>query len=129
MSDILDELVGKLQKNGYFEHKHMSDETKKEFSSVKESLDKFEEKLDAIKASINSKVSWTAFVGIGVGVLGYITALMGILWAEIKQINTNVESFDKIVTESKIDQFKISERLESLEKQQSLLTNIFNQSR
>lgn len=115
-TDALDTLVNELQKNGYFEHKKMSQETRSEFEKVHEHLDKIEK----------SKVSWKTYIAIGVGVLGYITALMGVIWSEIKSTNDNVTSFNSSVYELKIESFKTNQRLENVEKQQSLINNILN---
>lgn len=115
-ADALDTLVQELQKNGYFEHKKMSQETRDEFKNVHTHLDKIEK----------SKVPWKTYIAIGLGVLGYITTLMGIIWNEIKNTNNNVTSFNDSVYELKIESFKTNQRLESVEKQQSLINNILN---
>lgn len=118
-ADALDTLVGELQKNGYFEHKKMSEETRKEF-------EKIETNLESIKGTINKKVPWKSYIAISIGVLGYITTLMGIIWSEIKDTNNNVKLFDSTVFELKLDSYKINQRLDAVEKQQSLITNILN---
>jgi len=115
-TDALDTLVQELQKNGYFEHKKMSQETREEFEKVHIHLDKIE----------RSKVSWKTYIAIGVGVLGYMTALMGIIWNEIKDTNQNIMSFNGSVYDLKLDSYKLNQRLDSVEKQQSLISNILN---
>lgn len=117
--DALDTLVIELQKNGYFEHKKMSEETRKEFEKIESSL-------DSIKGMINKRVPWRAYIAISIGVLGYLTTLMGIVWSEIKDTNNNVKLFDSAIFDLKLDSYKLNQRLDMVEKQQSLITNILN---
>jgi len=117
--DALDTLVIELQKNGYFEHKKMSEETRKEFEKIESSL-------DSIKGMINKRVPWRAYIAISIGVLGYLTTLMGIVWSEIKDTNNNVKLFDSAIFDLKLDSYKLNQRLDMVEKQQSLITNIIN---
>jgi len=117
--DALDTLVIELQKNGYFEHKKMSEETRKEFEKIESSL-------DSIKGMTNKRVPWRAYIAISIGVLGYLTTLMGIVWSEIKDTNNNVKLFDSAIFDLKLDSYKLNQRLDMVEKQQSLITNIIN---
>lgn len=117
--DALDTLVSELQKNGYFEHKKMSEETRKEFVKI-------EDNLDTIKNLISKRVPWKAYIAISASVLGYLTALLGIVWSEVKDTNSNVKSFDSAVYEIKIESFKLNQRIDTIEKQQSLINNILN---
>lgn len=119
MPDVLDDLVQRLQQNGYFEHKKMSEETRKEFVKI-------EDNLDTIKNLINKRVPWKAYIAISASVLGYLTALIGIVWSEVKDTNNNIKLFNSAVYEIKIESFKLNQRIDTIEKQQSLINNILN---
>jgi hypothetical protein len=116
-ADALYTLVQELQKNGYFEHKKMSKETRDEF-------DKVHDHLKDIEKQVAKKISWKTYVAISVGIIGYLTAFMGSMWSEIKNTNDSVKIFNSSMYELKIDSFKLNQRIDGLEKNQTMFKEI-----
>jgi hypothetical protein len=89
-ADALDTLVQELQKNGYFEHKKMSKETRDEF-------DKVHDHLKDIEKQVAKKISWKTYVAISVGIIGSYCSNSepGFIGASINRANKEIQKTNR----------------------------------